>query len=107
MLRKSVLGVAMLAVVSVSSAAVAAPVPTTGVIRNQVALGVAGRPTPYMRAVASRTAGSQNLAGQFGGAGLFVFIGAFIAALAGLYFGLHHRHGHHGNPSNPGNPVSS
>ncbi len=110
MLRKSSLIIAMMAMVSAGSVAAAAPLPATGLVRNQVALGVAGRPTPYMRAMAQQcgttatpascaATAQSNFVG--GGASLFLLLAALAAAGFGFYAGFH-KHHHRDNT-----PISS
>ena len=112
MLRKSSLVIAMMAMVSVGSVAAAAPMSANGVVRNQIALGVAGRTTPYMRAMAQQcgatasqatcgVAGQSNLTG--GGSSFIILIAAIGAGGLGLYEALHHHHHHQTVVS----PVSS
>ncbi len=109
MLRKGVLTIA--AMTMVTGQAVAAPAVTAndGQARNQIALAMGGRPTPAMEACATKSEvtdvrvqcalgeQSSQLRGR-GGAGVIVALGALVAVVLGVIAALR-------NSSDDGNPT--
>lgn len=108
MVRKRVLVVSLMAMVSAGSASAAsvttsavADSPKVGIARNQAALGFAGHVTPAMRVMAQRCAGSNCSTNAFASGGGGLVVGAFAAGAVG--FGAYEatRHHHHNNDVTP------